>query len=477
MWKDDVVCGVGRCGEEDEQEAQSDCSADELGDDERGHRGRCDAGESVAEDAADSHGGVRERRRGREPVCGADIGTHRWRGEDAPLGGGEGEDQQDEPRGCDDFAKQVATTGAVLDGDGGANLKHGVRDDAATDRTDRLRDHVDAHFGQGQARAAAVPQDPVHERDDGVEVRPADGPEYEDQYGQAQNGCGAVLQQLQANVGGRKLLRHDPRAHDDHHEQAGAEEFGDGTAPQRRLVCSHDSSLTQDTYSVKIESMKTDPAAAFQFRVAKHAALADPARLRIVDLLTLGDFSPTELQAELGMPSNLLSHHLRALEGAGLATRHRSEADKRRSYIRLAAGALEGLAPGAEHGATRILFVCTRNSARSQMAAALWRQVSEIPSTSAGTHPADRIAQGAIDVARRHGVELPVVPPRKLDGISGGDFVVTVCDNAHEELTSPGGIHWSVPDPLRINTDQAFEDAFTDISHRINDLAPRLHAA
>ncbi|WP_104045123.1 arsenate reductase/protein-tyrosine-phosphatase family protein [Arthrobacter sp. ZGTC412] len=223
--------------------------------------------------------------------------------------------------------------------------------------------------------------------------------------------------------------------------------------------------------------MKTDPAAAFQFRVAKHAALADPARLRIVDLLTLGDFSPTELQAELGMPSNLLSHHLRALEGAGLATRHRSEADKRRSYIRLAAGALEGLAPGAEHGATRILFVCTRNSARSQMAAALWRQVSEIPSTSAGTHPADRIAQGAIDVARRHGVELPVVPPRKLDGISGGDFVVTVCDNAHEELTSPGGIHWSVPDPLRINTDQAFEDAFTDISHRINDLAPRLHAA
>ncbi|WP_190989093.1 helix-turn-helix domain-containing protein [Pseudarthrobacter sulfonivorans] len=223
--------------------------------------------------------------------------------------------------------------------------------------------------------------------------------------------------------------------------------------------------------------MSTESADVFQSRVAKHAALADPARLRIVDLLTLGDFSPTELQTELGMPSNLLSHHLRALEGAGLATRHRSEADKRRSYIRLAAGALEGLAPGIEHAATRILFVCTRNSARSQLAAALWRQVSDIPSTSAGTHPADRIAQGAIDVARRHGMDLPEVPPRKLDGITGGDFVVTVCDNAHEEITNFRAVHWSVPDPLRINTEEAFEYAFNDISHRINDLAPRLHAA
>jgi protein-tyrosine-phosphatase len=215
----------------------------------------------------------------------------------------------------------------------------------------------------------------------------------------------------------------------------------------------------------------------FRSRVAKHAALADPARLRIVDLLTLGDFSPTELQAELGMPSNLLSHHLRALEGAGLATRHRSEADKRRSYIRLAAGALDGLAPGVEYGASRVLFVCTHNSARSQLAAALWGQVSDIPSSSAGTHPAERIAQGAIDVARRHGVDLPEVPPRRLGAVADGDFVVTVCDNAHEELSDLRATHWSVPDPLRLNVEEAFEYAFSDISRRISDLAPRLHAA
>lgn len=224
--------------------------------------------------------------------------------------------------------------------------------------------------------------------------------------------------------------------------------------------------------------MNTELAESFQTRVAKHAALADPARLRIVDLLTLGDFSPTELQAELGMPSNLLSHHLRTLEGAGLVVRQRSEADKRRSYVRLAAGALEGLAPEVGHGVKRVLFVCTHNSARSQLAVALWQQVSDVPSTSAGTHPADSIAPGAVEVARRHGIDLGPGAPQKLDQAAvGEDFVVTVCDSAHEELTSLRGLHWSVPDPLRANTDEAFEYAFTDLSRRITGLAPRLHAA
>ena len=216
----------------------------------------------------------------------------------------------------------------------------------------------------------------------------------------------------------------------------------------------------------------------FQARVAKHAALADPARLRIIDLLTLGDYSPTELQAELGIPSNLLSHHLRTLEAAGLATRRRSEADKRRSYIRLAFGALEGLSPGREHGVRRVLFVCTRNSARSQLATALWRRVSKIPATSAGTHPADRVAQGAIDIAQRHGVNLGNATPRQLAEVAtSDDFIVTVCDNAHEELPRLEGIHWSVPDPLRSNTNDAFEHACLDISNRISALAPRLRAA
>jgi protein-tyrosine-phosphatase len=55
--------------------------------------------------------------------------------------------------------------------------------------------------------------------------------------------------------------------------------------------------------------------------------------------------------------------------------------------------------------------------------------------------------------------------------------VVTVCDNAHEELAGLGGAHWSVPDPLRLGTEDAFEKAFGDIAARISNLAPRVLAA
>ena len=47
---------------------------------------------------------------------------------------------------------------------------------------------------------------------------------------------------------------------------------------------------------------------------------------------------------------------------------------------------------------------------------------------------------------------------------------MTVCDNAHEELVGLGGVHWSVPDPLRLGTEDAFEGAFDDIARRISDL-------
>ena len=46
--------------------------------------------------------------------------------------------------------------------------------------------------------------------------------------------------------------------------------------------------------------------------------MGDPARLLIIDTLSMGDASPTELQTALGMPSNLLAHHLKVLEGEGM---------------------------------------------------------------------------------------------------------------------------------------------------------------
>jgi protein-tyrosine-phosphatase len=210
-------------------------------------------------------------------------------------------------------------------------------------------------------------------------------------------------------------------------------------------------------------------------RAAKHAALSDPARLHIMDLLSLGDLSPSELQAHLGMPSNLLAHHLKTLEAAGMLTRGRSEADRRRSYVRLTPGALDGLAPGAIGRAHRVVFVCTANSARSQLAAALWKQASSIPAASAGTHPADHVDPGAVAAARRHEIPMRPARPRSLADIAAdGDFVITVCDHAHEELGDLGGLHWSIPDPVRAGTDDAFDATVTALADRVGGLAPRL---
>ena len=117
-----------------------------------------------------------------------------------------------------------------------------------------------------------------------------------------------------------------------------------------------------------------------------HAALGDPGRLAIVDALLLGEASPTELQRLLAMPSNLLAHHVRVLERAGVVSRHRSEADRRRTYLALAPGAFDALRPSKVHDAVRVVFVCTHNSARSQLAAALWNDTSPVPGDLGG-HP------------------------------------------------------------------------------------------
>lgn len=210
-------------------------------------------------------------------------------------------------------------------------------------------------------------------------------------------------------------------------------------------------------------------------RVAVHAALADPARLHIVDTLSLGDASPSELTEALGAPSNLLAHHLKVLERAGIVTRTRSEGDKRRSYVHLVPGALDDLTAPALRPVPRVLFVCTANSARSHLAAALWRRASDIPAASAGTHPAETIAPGAVKTAHRHDLLLPRVRPQHVENVrADGDLVVTVCDRAHEELDFPIDVHWSVPDPVASGTREAFDHALEEIGRRVDNLAPRL---
>ncbi len=210
-------------------------------------------------------------------------------------------------------------------------------------------------------------------------------------------------------------------------------------------------------------------------RAERHAALADPQRLHIIDLLALGDAAPVELQAELGISSSLLAHHLRLLEETGFITRRRSEADRRRNYLHLDHCVFDQLIPAQSIAARRVVFVCTGNSARSQLAAALWPLSSQVPVASAGTHPADQVDRGAIAVANRHDVALLSRTPKPLtEVLHPDDFVVTVCDSAHEELAGAGRLHWSIPDPVRQGTDTAFEAAFADISARISGLAPLL---
>lgn len=223
--------------------------------------------------------------------------------------------------------------------------------------------------------------------------------------------------------------------------------------------------------------MNTEQSSGFEARAAKHAALSDPSRLRIVDLLTLGDLSPTEIRTALGIPSNLTTHHLNVLESVGMVGRSRSEADKRRSYVHLTESALEGLTPGEVARARRVVFVCTANSARSQLAAAMWAKVSDIPATSGGTHPAETIAPGALGAASRHTLPLGNGRPRSVDEVlTDSDFVVTVCDTAHEEIGVVGNLHWSIPDPVRAGTDAAFDAAYDELQRRIAELAPRLLA-
>ena len=207
-------------------------------------------------------------------------------------------------------------------------------------------------------------------------------------------------------------------------------------------------------------------------RAARHAALGDPARLAIVDELHQSDRAPVELRRLLGIESNLLAHHLDVLESVGMINRSRSSGDGRRRYVHLLRDSLHDLSPGRRTLPARALFVCTRNSARSQLAAALWWSIAGVPAESAGTHPAARVHTGAIAAAKRAGLDISRAIPRTLDGVRNRPaIVVTVCDQAHEELAPDDTwLHWSVPDPVTDGSSAAFDATVAELRERIGVL-------
>lgn len=229
-------------------------------------------------------------------------------------------------------------------------------------------------------------------------------------------------------------------------------------------------------------------------RARLHAALGDPYRLAIVEALALSDRSPGELGRELRIPSNLLSHHVDLLVQEGLVHRLRSSGDRRRRYLRLRRKRLGGLPlrtrvpaaarePSDEVG---VLFVCTHNSARSQLAEALWRQRSALAAglpdaLSAGTRPAQRVHPLALRVAERRGLDLHDARPRHIEEIEGEpQLVVTVCDEAHEELRTRRKVprlHWSLPDPAALGDERAFEKTADVLGARIEGLSAAIGSA
>ena len=188
-----------------------------------------------------------------------------------------------------------------------------------------------------------------------------------------------------------------------------------------------------------------------------------------MDDLAVSDRSPVELRRLVDIESSLLAHHLDVLESAGMIVRSQSSGDGRRRYVHLVRSAFDGLGPGRRKVPERALFVCTRNSARSQLAAVLWRSLTGTWAESAGTHPADRVHPGAVAAARRAGLDLSGAVPRALDDIAVlPNIVVTVCDQAHEDLDPDDSwLHWSIADPVTGGTRAAFDGALAELRDRI----------
>jgi arsenate reductase len=129
----------------------------------------------------------------------------------------------------------------------------------------------------------------------------------------------------------------------------------------------------------------------------------------------------------------------------------------------------------------RILILCTGNSARSQMAEALFatRGRGRIEAASAGSRPAERVNSFAVEVLGEAGIDWQGRTPRGMDGLEREqwDVVITVCDRARESCPyfpgQPVLAHWGMPDPAEVEgSDEvkraAFRDTFETLGRRID---------
>lgn len=129
----------------------------------------------------------------------------------------------------------------------------------------------------------------------------------------------------------------------------------------------------------------------------------------------------------------------------------------------------------------RVLFLCTGNSARSQIAEKILNRKGRgrFVAESAGSHPAAHVNPLAVETLERHGYFWTGGRPRGLEGLADQDwdFVITVCDRAKEACPffpgQPVIAHWGMPDPAAVEgTDderrRAFDDTLLTISRRLD---------
>ena len=129
----------------------------------------------------------------------------------------------------------------------------------------------------------------------------------------------------------------------------------------------------------------------------------------------------------------------------------------------------------------RVLILCTGNSARSQMAEGLLRDIAgdRFEVQSAGVEPS-HVRPQAIEAMRERGIDISQHRSKSVDEFAGQnfDYVITVCDNANERCpvypVTTERIHWSFDDPAAAEGDEAarlaiFRRVRDEIESRLRD--------
>ena len=211
-----------------------------------------------------------------------------------------------------------------------------------------------------------------------------------------------------------------------------------------------------------------------------------------------------ELTELVGEPQNLVSYHLGKLRAGRLVSARRSAADRRDTYYGLdlaRIGALLSATGAALHpglrltppskagapiGPARVLFLCTGNSARSQMAEALARALSRgaVEACSAGSRPRPVHPNAVRAMREAHGLDLAGYTSKPLEVFADQrfDWVISLCDKVREVCPEfpgqPHTIHWSIANPATGDGDDVtyplFQQTAAELATRVAYLLARL---